>query len=408
MSQGFEKIAERLKSLAKDGGAVEAVQVKLLGLDEIREAAGDRWPRMRERVHAGSLTILNKYVAPDDAIVPAGDGFLIVLAPNNSAGKVQQRCLEMREALLSFYLGEEQLGQLRPELHGRSLNAAGFTDLLAGNAAAPRDGPGSAAPSANDHLPAIAHAPFFATRDNRIGAGLCTPIVRDGGRRRIGYNRDFIIDGTHGHANGDFLELDLAVLGETVTLVQGADAHHPIGFSVHATTMQVRRTRELYLSQLAKLRQALGRNVFVIIAEIEKGTPLLSIANWIATLRTQNLNVWLDFHYSDHAIANVAGTGARALGFHLPIFRGAQVGPRAPLMLDHLRFWSRSSRAQGLRLSIGGFYKSDFLDQSIKIGFDFAISDEIWPFEALEPLPAQPCAVAAHSCTDAMSAHAGS
>jgi hypothetical protein len=81
-SQGndLDQMASRLKAMADARGSIEAAQVKLIGLDEIREAAGPRWPRMRERVRSGSLSILSQYTGPDDVIIPAGDGFLIMLA----------------------------------------------------------------------------------------------------------------------------------------------------------------------------------------------------------------------------------------------------------------------------------------------------------------------------------------
>jgi hypothetical protein len=125
----FDQIAGRLRSMSRDGGSIEAAQVKVIGLDEIREAAGPRWPRMRERVRQGSLSILSQHTGPDDVIVPAGDGFLIVLA-EGPAGDTQRRCQQMSDALLSFYLGEDALKTLRPEVKNRSLNADGLTDLI--------------------------------------------------------------------------------------------------------------------------------------------------------------------------------------------------------------------------------------------------------------------------------------
>ena len=49
-SPELQLMGQRLKVLSRDGGSIEAAQIKLIGLDEIREAAGARWPRMRERV----------------------------------------------------------------------------------------------------------------------------------------------------------------------------------------------------------------------------------------------------------------------------------------------------------------------------------------------------------------------
>jgi hypothetical protein len=103
----FNQISGRLKAMARDGGSIEAAQVKLVGLDEIREAAGPRWPRMRERVRTGSFGILSQHTGPDDVIIPAGDGFLVMLAEGRP-GDAQRRCQEMRDALLSFILAKKR------------------------------------------------------------------------------------------------------------------------------------------------------------------------------------------------------------------------------------------------------------------------------------------------------------
>ncbi len=72
------QIALRLRTLARDDGSIDAAQVRVIGLDEIRAAAGANWPRMRERVRAGSMDILSRHAAPEDVIFPAGDGFLVI------------------------------------------------------------------------------------------------------------------------------------------------------------------------------------------------------------------------------------------------------------------------------------------------------------------------------------------
>src|SRR4029078_2535373 len=112
------QIALRLRSLARDDGSIDAAQVRVIGLDEIREAAGPNWARMRERVRAGSMDILTRHAAPEDVIFPAGDGYLVILAQGRP-GNNQERCRRMREALLAFYLGEEGCVSLRPVVTAR-------------------------------------------------------------------------------------------------------------------------------------------------------------------------------------------------------------------------------------------------------------------------------------------------
>ena len=377
----FDKIADRLKGMSRDGSSIEAAQVKLIGLDEIREAAGPRWPRMRDRVRSGSMAILAQHTGPGDVVIPAGDGFLIVLAEGR-AGQTQQRCQAMRDALLAFYLGEEALKSLRAEVNNRALTADGLTDLIASSVAQHQQGPHAAPARFVAKGREVAQVRVFGAQEKKLAAHLCAPVVHERGTRRIAYNSEFILDGKH--AKADFLELDIAILDEALTLAakcKAEGANGFVGFSVHATTMQLRRARESYLNWLNEVDPDVKRHLFVTIAEIEKGTPLISISEWTSALRSHAAKVSLDFHYTDHAIASVGGAGAWAAGFHLPIYTGAQKAPRAQRMLDQLMFWSKSIHGQGMRLMVHGFQEPEFLTSATKLGVDFVTSEAMWPFK---------------------------
>lgn len=377
----IDQMGARLRALSRDGGSIEAAQVTLIGLDEIREAAGTRWPRMRERVRTGSMSILEQHTGPDDVIIPAGDGFLIMLAEGR-AGDTQRRCQEMRDALLKFYLGEEALASLRPEVKNRALNAAGLTDLIA---ASMRGAGGFVAKGHDDE---IAMAPVLIANDKRVGAILAAPIVRNEGVRRIAHNPDFILDGRH-NASLDYLELDLALLDAALARATrlretGGGA---VGVCVHATTMQTRRSRQTYFQWLSEIDPDLRRSLIVVVNEIERGTPLLSMTEWCSGLRAYINRVSLNLHYGDHAISSIGATGAWAAGFHLPTFIGAQRDARGQKLRSLIDFWSRSVHGQGMRLVVHGFQDASFFDQAGAMGVDMLTSDAHWPFEpARKPL----------------------
>src|SRR5262249_38412460 len=90
-------------------------------------------------------------------------------------------------------------------------------------------------------------------------------------------------------------------------------------------------------------------------------------------------------------VASVGAAGAWAAGFHLPIYSGAQRGPRTMRTLEQVRFWAKTIRAQGMRLAVNGFSDPDFLQQAAMTGVDIATSDVLWPFkyvnEGIEPAP---------------------
>lgn len=369
----LESIVGRLRALARSGGTLDAVQVKLIGLDDVRIAAGANWPRLRDRVRDGSMRMLQQRLNGDDIVLPAGDGFLVILAEGSPA-ECEVRCENMRRALLEFYLGEDALASLQPELRPRTLTGEGLTDLLASTI--------SIEPPPRKLGREIAHVRLFMTKDQRIGARMAAPVSHQRGGLRMSYDPEFILDGRH-HADPDFLDLDIRALD--VALAAHATAREQgensiYGVTIHASTMARRRVRDEYLAYWRRTPPQLKRSMFVTIAEIERGTPMLSLVEWTAALRPHVSRIGLNFHWSDHAIANLRATGAWAAGFHLPIYAGAQRPGRADRLLEQVRFWGRALHGQGVRLGVDGFHDPDFLAQSVALGVDIATSDVLWPF----------------------------
>jgi hypothetical protein len=374
----LDLMTQRLRTISRDGGSIEAAQVKLIGLDEIREAAGPRWPRMRERVRAGSLSILQQHCGPDDVIVAAGDGFLIMLAAGRP-GDAQRRCNEMRDALVTFYLGEEGLQALRPEVKKHALTSDGLTELLARSMREL-----GAAREVHDE---IALAPVLVAHEQRMGALIAGPVhCGEGDARRLCHNADFLLDGQH-HERKNYLDIDIDVLDSALAhLGKGQQAGHTgvVGVMVHSSTMQSRRAREAYLGKLAELDPELRRMLFVSIAEIERGTPLISISEWSCSLRSLISRVWLEFHHSDQAIGSIGASGAWAAGFSLPASGVAQRSSRAERLRRQIRFWAKTMRSQGMRLIVHGFHEAAFLEEAGAMGVDLLTSDAHWPFSNID------------------------
>jgi hypothetical protein len=141
----------------------------------------------------------------------------------------------------------------------------------------------------------------------------------------------------------------------------------------------------------------------VTIAEIEKGTPLISLGEWTSALRQRVSQVWLDFHYTDHAISNLGAAGAWAAGFHLPSLASGPQSGRTQRVVEQVSFWSRTIRSQNMRLFVNGFKDHAMLSEASERGVDFATSDALWPFEfAADAPPAQQQAPHAQSAQPAL------
>ena len=378
-TQEIERLASRVRVAARDGGLIETAQVKLLGLDEVREAAGARWPRMREHVREGSIKIIAKRIGSDDAVIPCGDGFLVVFA-DASPEVSQARCAEIKEALVAFYLGEEKLSALRTEVSRETVTASHLAGLVGDKTPAQR-----ISQQRND-LKLGRFWPVWSVQRLAVAAYLCGPVLESAQGRRLGYSVDFLAKGVHRDA--DHIDLDLCLLEQACASAE-QETSAAIGVCVHATTLQNRKSRLVYLEHLAANASAVQQRMFVTVAEIEPGTPLMSLTEWTAGLKRFFPRVAFDLHVTDRAIGSLASTGAWAAGYHLPAAPIAS-SAQTRAALNELDVWCRGLRRQGLQPFVGGFRDSSFLDLASYSDLAFATGEVLWPSRVApaEPAPA--------------------
>lgn len=374
-SAELDRLASRVRVAARDGGLIETAQVKLIGLDEVRAAAGPRWPRMREYVREGSVKIIASRIGPDDAVVSCGDGFLVVFA-DAASEHTERRCAELRDALLSFYLGEDALKALRADVRRETTSAANLAGLVANEASPTRD-----TPQRND-LYLGRFWPVWSARRQGIAAYHCAPAIEaPRAPIRMGYTADFL--DKPDHRDCDFLDLDLCLLEQACEAAERPGAG-PIGVSVHSTTMQNRRLRTLYLEHVAANPAATQSRMFVTISEVAPGTPLISLTEWTNALKSRFLRIALDLHHSDRAIAPIASMGVWAAGYYLPC------GPRSSgaqlrAALTQLELWSQVLQRQGVQPFVNGFCDAGFFDLASTTHLAFATGESLWPSDKQPP-----------------------
>jgi hypothetical protein len=357
-------IARKLRDIVHTGGMIEAAQVQLIGLDEVEAAAGPNWPRLKDRVRSGSVHLIQSHLAANDVVIPAGNGFLILFA-SGAAEPTRELCDQIRTALIGFYLGEEGLERLHPEVRQQAIAAQNVSALL--DTAAMKPPKRKLDPA----LPAgaeVEFVPLWALREGRIAAEIGWPLLPGREGRHVGYDPDFLLGA--GHHPESYLNLDLRILERAIAVHADGASRRPVGIQVHAMTMQHRRARESYLSWLSEMREDLPRTAFISIAEIERGTPMMSIMQWVGLLRRHIDHIVLDFHYADHALGGVRETGAWAISTHLPVQASAQKAQYRGPLLDQLKFWTHAIRARGMRLIVYGFQDTSFAAEAARIGVD--------------------------------------
>ena len=109
----FLEAASQLKESTRLGRSFESAQVKVIGFDDIKRAAGSDWAMIGDRIRANSMRFLQGCLGEDDMVIPAGDGFLVVYA--QAPGRdFESETATIQDSLNGFYLGEQATKRSKP------------------------------------------------------------------------------------------------------------------------------------------------------------------------------------------------------------------------------------------------------------------------------------------------------
>lgn len=370
----FSEVIEKLRAAARADRAVDAAQVHLVNLQDIIRNAGPHWQKIKDRIRVGSLIFLRGCLGAEDIVIPCGDGFLIIYA-RGEPGALTERSAELQTLLTAYYCGEDGLSALRVEVEHKQVDQASFGDLMV---LARTD---AVIEPAQEAAP-FAFQPVWSPQARLIATYCCTPVHAEPTGRRFGYDALYRDEGHH--ERRAFLELDLAMLDaalEALGTYGDAGPHPAVGACVHASTIHNRTARTAYLASLRRLPLSLSRYFFVKIAEIERGAPLITVADWVGLLRARTSHVLLEFHHSDAAVHAVDQTGAWGAGFHLPNRFSDENADPAPV-LRHLSHWSRMLVQKRMRFFVDNLRGEPLLAAAADVGVQFVTSEAHWPAAA--------------------------
>jgi hypothetical protein len=361
LDQIFLSAAEKLKESVRQDRSLDTAQVKVIGLEEIRRAAGESWGQIGERIRSNSMLFLEGCLGDNDIIIPAGDGFLIVFADEPDRDPTRE-IDQVRDALNGFFLGEQATAGLSAQVEHKAINAGAMAALLSSQPAAPK-------PDKPVHHTIM--LPVWNLAQGAITGYWLAPTLA--GAEACGYDPAWRATGQH--KAEDFLDLDLEILRRAIAAAERCIAtSRPslIGYAVHSTTMASRSSRQTYLRHLQAIAQNLRRYFVARIAEIAPGTPNVVIAEWVHQLRPISLRVNLELHESERVITGLEGTGAFSVSCVLT--RTGNIGRYSQL----IQRWQPQIRRQGLKFRLDNIVDRDLLKLAVENGVDLLSSARIW------------------------------
>lgn len=97
--------------VASGRSRVPIAQVHLLGLGQVREALGDRWPELEYRVHRVVERVLDKFLSPEERWCRNGDQGYVVVFARASVEEAAERAARIAEAIEAAVLGAGDLAE---------------------------------------------------------------------------------------------------------------------------------------------------------------------------------------------------------------------------------------------------------------------------------------------------------
>lgn len=366
----FQEAADKLKDTVRQGLSFEAAQIKVIGLDAIKREAGVEWRGMADRIRANSLAFIDRCVAPEDIVLPCGDGFLVIYH-NAEDRDLDRVTTALQDSLNAFYLGEEGMARLTARAKAMQVTSGEMATLLA---------PRVRASVPDVAHPAIKFIPAWRPAKETVGVYCATPLIETANAVHSGYDPAYPSSGQHGQE--DFGALDLEILRRCAEAA--ADSVRTgkrclIAYSVHATTLQNRHRRTEFLTALAALSEETRGGMIGRIAEIAKGTPAASLSDWVHQLRSFTPRVALELHHEERVLSGFDAVGAWSFGCFLP---PAQTPDRIAAHSASIHRWSRHGHNQGLKTFIFNIDDPVLLTAACASGIDLIAGDRMCPLVA--------------------------
>jgi hypothetical protein len=366
----FAEAAEKLKETVRLGLTFDAAQVKVVGLEHIRQAAGDTWPQFADRIRANSLAFIEGCLSDGDITIPCGDGFLIIYAHKPDGKRdLARECATMQDALNGFYLGEEGLQMLHSQVQAQQVRASDMAKLLSPE-------PRKRAEESSDLARSMTFVPVWSVEPQAVGLHVVTPIEIVKDELHAGYDQSYRATGRHDHR--DFAQLDMMMLDRVSQMIEThGERCGLLCYSVHSSTMARRHTRGAFLARLMDIPEKQRRLLVGLIAEIEPGTPTVTIADWVHQLRAFTARTALELHHSERGIFGFDTVGAWSISIALPA--AMQTLANRMNYEATIRRWSMQAHGQGLKFGLSGLVDPYLMNASIKAGVDYFSSPRLWP-----------------------------
>lgn len=366
---GGLNLAERIRRLANGRNTIDVAQFQFIGIDAIRDRYGEQWASRRDRAVHIARHFIARRLAPDDVLIPAADGFLVVFGMFSGilADAVADR---ISTELNAFFLGQPDLDvfHVGNEHSVMSIDefARVFGELIANTKEIP-------VPVVAQHaLPQIqmGYTPVWDAQRGALGTYFISPLDPVTGWPM---NWD---NASHRHTDMD--ELKLTASEDAMRKLFAAGGRSLVGVALHVSSLNSQQSLSRLVQAMSKFDRRMARYRVLRVSCVEPGYPRIYLEDILRNVRSRVPNIAIGLNWAEPDVASVLKLQPAAIGFTLPPNALAPNGPKAEVF-GRIHAAVELARQHNVMVGVEGDIHPEHALRFAQDGVHHICSLRIWP-----------------------------
>jgi hypothetical protein len=374
----FADLLPRLRTMAQGRETLDVAQLHFVGLNEIEQAYGDRWPEQKAKIQDAAETFLRRRIDGGDVLIRGDGGFLVVLS--GAAGpEAHAISAQLTHGLNAFFLGEGS-STPAPRFVG-AMQTMAVRDLVSSFGSADFETPVAKTNFANKFgLPDLdwKFKPVWDVRRQTLSYWYVTPFLKSSGVRLPGYQFESVAAPPSQFVKID--EASLWIAEQTLQDLTAAGKSMLVGATVHVATLANLSSRARILATVARLDPNLHRFRIIKVAGLAPGFPRMYLNEIVGVLKAHLPNIVLAAAWDEPDVAGLLRSGPIAVGCAVPasaVGAGSVIGTNT--LMARISEAVRTAHGGRIRFFIEGAISKYLALKVVAAGVDNIASQSIWP-----------------------------
>lgn len=365
---GGLNLAERIRRLANGRTTLDVAQFQFIGIDAIRDRYGVQWPPKRERAFQVARQFIARRIAPDDVLIPAADGFLVVFGMFSGilAGAVADR---ISKELNAFFLGQPDLDAFHVGANHDEMSIDEFARVFGELVANAKEIP---APASHQPLPQVqmGYTPVWDAQRGALATYFISPLDPVTGWPM---NWD---NASHRHTDMD--ELKLTASEAAMRRLFAAGGRSLVGVALHVSSLNSQQSLSRLVQAMAKFDRRMARYRVLRVSCVEPGYPRIYLEDILRNLKPRVPNIAIGLNWAEPDVASILKLQPAAIGFTLPPGAFAPNGPKTEIF-GRIHAAVELARQHNVMVGVEGDIQPEHALRFAQDGVHHICSLRIWP-----------------------------